>query len=90
MKVYRDPLLKIYIYVYTIYILYIIILVMTVAGPGGPPNKILVVSNKKPDVFHPRSAMNPNGLRVGTPAMTSRGLMEEDFVKIGQSLGQFF
>ena len=31
--------------------------------------------------------MNPNGLRVGTPAMTSRGLMEEDFVKIGQSLG---
>ena len=30
--------------------------------------------------------MNPNGLRVGTPAMTSRGLMEEDFVKIGQYL----
>lgn len=32
--------------------------------------------------------MNPNGLRVGTPAMTSRGLMEEDFVKIGQYLGR--
>eukprot|EP00435_Cladocopium_sp_Y103_P066593 s112_g28.t2 len=31
--------------------------------------------------------MNPNGLRVGTPAMTSRGLMEEDFVKIGQFIG---
>ena len=29
---------------------------------------------------------DPNGLRVGTPAMTSRGLMEEDFVKIGQYL----
>merc|ERR1712056_37072 len=35
-----------------------------------------------------KSAMNPNGLRVGTPAMTSRGLMEEDFVKIGQFIGE--
>lgn len=31
--------------------------------------------------------MNPNGLRVGTPAMTSRGLVEEDFVKIGEFIG---
>merc|ERR1712151_1492230 len=35
-----------------------------------------------------KSAMNPNGLRVGPPAMTSRGLMEEDFVKIGQFIGE--
>merc|ERR1712187_551616 len=35
-----------------------------------------------------KSAMNPNGLRVGAPAMTSRGLMEEDFVKIGQFIGE--
>jgi len=35
-----------------------------------------------------KSAMNPNGLRVGTPAMTSRGLMEEDFVKVGEFIGQ--
>merc|ERR1711920_1157377 len=35
-----------------------------------------------------KSAMNPNGLRVGTPAMTSRGLMEEDFVRIGQFIGE--
>mmetsp|Transcript_6235 Transcript_6235/g.14463 ORF Transcript_6235/g.14463 Transcript_6235/m.14463 type:complete len:83 (+) Transcript_6235:485-733(+) len=32
--------------------------------------------------------MNPNGLRVGTPAMTSRGLMEEDFEKVGEFIGQ--
>jgi len=32
------------------------------------------------------SALNPNGLRVGTPAMTSRGLVEEDFVKVGEFL----
>merc|ERR1719330_1498966 len=35
-----------------------------------------------------KSAMNPNGLRVGTPAMTSRGLMEEDFARIGDFLGE--
>merc|ERR1711953_1214153 len=35
-----------------------------------------------------KSALNPNGLRVGTPAMTSRGLMEDDFVKIGQFIGE--
>merc|ERR1712232_1141203 len=35
-----------------------------------------------------KSAMNPSGLRVGTPAMTSRGLMEQDFVRIGEFLGE--
>merc|ERR1719413_73145 len=35
-----------------------------------------------------KSAMNPNGLRVGTPAMTSRGLVEEDFVKVGEFIGE--
>eukprot|EP00929_Paragymnodinium_shiwhaense_P117846 TRINITY_DN891_c0_g1_i2.p1 TRINITY_DN891_c0_g1~~TRINITY_DN891_c0_g1_i2.p1 ORF type:complete len:459 (+),score=154.19 TRINITY_DN891_c0_g1_i2:81-1457(+) len=29
-----------------------------------------------------KSAMNPNGLRVGAPAMTSRGLLEADFAKV--------
>merc|ERR1712032_1214949 len=35
-----------------------------------------------------KSAMNPNGLRVGAPAMTSRGLMEDDFKRIGEFIGQ--
>merc|ERR1711972_439281 len=35
-----------------------------------------------------KSAMNPNGLRVGTPAMTSRGLVESDFVKVGEFIGE--
>jgi len=34
-----------------------------------------------------KSAMNPNGLRVGTPAMTSRGLVETDFKRVGEFLG---
>lgn len=28
------------------------------------------------------SAMNPGGVRIGTPAMTSRGLKEADFAQI--------
>jgi len=35
-----------------------------------------------------KSAMNPNGLRVGTPAMTSRGLCEDDFAQVGNFLGK--
>merc|ERR1712060_112809 len=34
-----------------------------------------------------KSAMNPNGLRVGAPAMTSRGLVEQDFARIGEFIG---
>lgn len=29
------------------------------------------------------SAMTPGGIRMGTPALTSRGFTEEDFVKVG-------
>merc|ERR1711966_493108 len=32
------------------------------------------------------SAMAPGGIRIGTPAMTTRGLKEADFVKIGEFL----
>jgi len=35
-----------------------------------------------------KSAMNPNGLRVGTPAMTSRGLVEPDFAQVGGFIGE--
>ena len=32
------------------------------------------------------SAMSPGGVRIGAPAMTSRGLKEADFVQIGEFL----
>merc|ERR1712196_148385 len=35
-----------------------------------------------------KSAMSPNGLRVGTPAMTSRGLQEVDFYYIGHFIAR--
>jgi glycine hydroxymethyltransferase len=31
-----------------------------------------------------KSALNPSGVRLGAPAMTSRGLMEKDFVKVAE------
>merc|ERR1712190_336423 len=49
--------------------------------------EVSIVLNKN-TIPGDKSAMNPNGLRVGTPAMTSRGLMEEDFVRIGEFLGE--
>ncbi|KAL5559909.1 hypothetical protein UlMin_036120, partial [Ulmus minor] len=30
------------------------------------------------------SAMVPGGIRMGTPALTSRGFLEEDFVKVAE------
>mmetsp|Transcript_230 Transcript_230/g.553 ORF Transcript_230/g.553 Transcript_230/m.553 type:complete len:469 (+) Transcript_230:85-1491(+) len=32
------------------------------------------------------SALNPGGVRIGAPAMTSRGLKEEDFTRVGDFL----
>merc|ERR1712066_1124696 len=32
------------------------------------------------------SALSPGGVRIGTPAMTSRGLKEDGFVKIAEFL----
>lgn len=29
-----------------------------------------------------KSAQNPSGIRMGSPAMTTRGAMEDDFVQI--------
>jgi len=33
-----------------------------------------------------RSAFSPGGVRIGTPALTTRGLKEAEFVKIGEIL----
>merc|ERR1712113_1012749 len=44
--------------------------------------QVSIVLNKN-TIPGDKSAMNPNGLRVGAPAMTSRGLIEKDFETIG-------
>eukprot|EP00391_Amoebophrya_sp_Ameob2_P010517 CAMPEP_0178993128 /NCGR_PEP_ID=MMETSP0795-20121207/6523_1 /TAXON_ID=88552 /ORGANISM="Amoebophrya sp., Strain Ameob2" /LENGTH=515 /DNA_ID=CAMNT_0020685137 /DNA_START=176 /DNA_END=1723 /DNA_ORIENTATION=+ len=46
-----------------------------------------IVLNKN-TVPHDTSAMNPSGLRVGTPAMTTRGFTEADFHQVAVFLDQ--
>mmetsp|Transcript_31436 Transcript_31436/g.68741 ORF Transcript_31436/g.68741 Transcript_31436/m.68741 type:complete len:471 (-) Transcript_31436:68-1480(-) len=44
------------------------------------------ITLNKNAVFGDASALSPGGVRIGTPAMTSRGLLEADFVKVGEFL----
>ena len=44
------------------------------------------ISLNKNTVPGDRSALSPGGVRIGTPALTTRGLKEEDFVKIADYL----
>ncbi|HET8862088.1 MAG TPA: serine hydroxymethyltransferase [Solirubrobacterales bacterium] len=41
-----------------------------------------ITVNRNAIPFDERPPMNPSGLRIGTPALTTRGLMEEDFSEI--------
>jgi glycine hydroxymethyltransferase len=52
---------------------------------GGKVEKLLEAVNvavNKNTVPGDSSAMNPGGIRLGSPALTSRGMGQEDFVKI--------
>ncbi|KAK8923467.1 Serine hydroxymethyltransferase 4 [Platanthera zijinensis] len=44
------------------------------------------ITVNKNAVFGDNSALSPGGVRIGTPAMTSRGLVEKDFEQIGEFL----
>ncbi|KAG2196226.1 hypothetical protein INT47_007653 [Mucor saturninus] len=44
--------------------------------------ELINIASNKNTVPGDKSALIPGGLRVGTPAMTSRGFKEQDFVKI--------
>eukprot|EP00475_Leptophrys_vorax_P027009 TRINITY_DN38465_c0_g3_i1.p1 TRINITY_DN38465_c0_g3~~TRINITY_DN38465_c0_g3_i1.p1 ORF type:complete len:166 (-),score=49.36 TRINITY_DN38465_c0_g3_i1:254-751(-) len=46
------------------------------------------ITVNKNAVFGDSSALAPGGVRVGAPAMTSRGLVEKDFEQIGEFLHQ--
>jgi glycine hydroxymethyltransferase len=46
------------------------------------------IASNKNTIPSDKSALTPNGIRFGTPAMTSRGLMEKDFTDIAMFVKQ--
>lgn len=51
-------------------------------------DSVHITCNKNMIPDDPRSPMDPSGIRVGSPALTTRGFTEEDFTIIGHLIGQ--
>merc|ERR1712118_174499 len=48
--------------------------------------ELVHITLNKNAVFGDSSALSPGGVRIGMPAMTSRGCKQDDFVKVGEFL----
>ncbi len=67
-------------------------LVLVHLGPTGLDGKtaedrldqVGITVNRNAIPFDERPPMNPSGLRIGTPALTTRGLLEDDMREIGE------
>jgi glycine hydroxymethyltransferase len=67
-------------------------LVLVDLGPTGLDGKtaeqrlerVGITVNRNAIPFDERPPMNPSGLRIGTPALTTRGLVEDDMREIGE------
>lgn len=46
--------------------------------------ELACIATNKNTIPGDRSALNPGGIRMGTPALTSRGLNEDDFARVAQ------
>lgn len=51
-------------------------------------DSVHITCNKNMIPDDPRSPMDPSGIRVGTPALTTRGFNEQEFAVIGHLIGQ--
>ena len=49
-------------------------------------DEIQITVNRNAVPFDPRPPMEASGLRIGTPALATRGLQQDDFVEVGQIL----
>jgi glycine hydroxymethyltransferase len=49
-------------------------------------HEIGITVNRNAVPFDPRPPMEASGLRIGTPALATRGLQEEDFAEVGRIL----
>jgi glycine hydroxymethyltransferase len=50
--------------------------------------EIGITVNRNAVPFDPRPPMQASGLRIGTPALATRGLVREDFVEVGRVLAE--
>merc|ERR1719240_2405230 len=71
---------------------HLLLMDLTKKGVNGNKTELIcekcsIVCNKN-TVPGDKSALSPSGLRVGAPAMTSRGLVEADFEKIGEFISR--
>ena len=68
------------------------VLVKMINGVSGSKMEYICelvdISINKNTVYGDKNPMNPSGMRLGTPAMTMRGFLEVDFVKIASFLSQ--
>ena len=51
-------------------------------------HEIGITVNRNAIPFDPRPPMEASGLRIGTPALATRGLVREDFAEVGQIIAQ--
>ncbi len=51
-------------------------------------HEIGITVNRNAVPFDPRPPMEASGLRIGTPALATRGLAHEDFAEVGQIIAQ--
>jgi len=59
---------------------------------GKPAQELLekagIVTNRNTIPYDPRSAYNPSGIRLGTPALTTRGMKEKEMRKIASWINE--
>ena len=68
---------------------HLVLVDLTSAGLDGKTaedrlEEVGITANRNTIPFDPRPPMNPSGLRIGTPALTTRGFVEEDMREIGR------
>jgi len=50
--------------------------------------ELVNISINKNSVFGDKSALSPGGIRIGSPPLTSRGMIEKDFKEVGKFIHQ--
>jgi len=52
-------------------------------------DKVHITLNKN-TIIGDKSAVTPGGVRIGTPAVTTRGYLEDDMIEVGRFLDELF